>query len=111
MDIYEYSECNEKKRKILLCRIVWLSVAVESRDHNTNTTQERLQHIVNLFFRIMDVNNVGREEEVVAEELVAEELVLYTQRQATPETTDLVGDVEVLADIVNREPGLQVSLG
>jgi hypothetical protein len=56
----------------------------------------------------MDVNNVGREEEVVAEEPVAEELVIYTQRQATPETMDLVGDVEVLADIVSREPGLRL---
>jgi hypothetical protein len=61
---------------------------------------------VNFVSRIIDVNNVGREEEVVAEELV-----IYTQRQATPETMDLVGDVEVLADIVNREPGLQASLG
>jgi hypothetical protein len=46
----------------------------------------------------MDVDNVGREEVVVAEEMV-----LFTQiRQAPMETMDLVGEVEVLADIVDR---------
>jgi hypothetical protein len=53
-------------------------------------------------FRKMDVNNVGREVEVRVEEMT-----LMVQMQQNPaETEELLGDVEVLADRVDMEPGL-----
>ncbi len=54
----------------------------------------------------MDINNIGREEEVCT---AATAMVIQVQR--TPaETAELVGDVGVLADIAEREPELQESL-
>ncbi len=55
----------------------------------------------------MDINNVGREEEVCT---AATTMVIHVQR-APAETAELVDDVEVLADIAEREPELQESLG
>jgi hypothetical protein len=58
------------------------------------------------YFRKMDINNVGNEEVCS----VVMTMVIQIQR-APAEAVELVGDVEVLADIVEQEPELQESLG
>jgi hypothetical protein len=62
---------------------------------------------LNYTFRKMDIDNVGREEEVGT---AATMMVIHVQR-APAEAAELVGNVEVLADIAEQEPELQESLG
>jgi hypothetical protein len=62
---------------------------------------------LNYTFRKMDIDNVGREEEVCT---AATMMVIHVQR-APAEAEELVGNVEVLADIAEQEPELQESLG
>jgi hypothetical protein len=55
----------------------------------------------------MDIDNMGREEEV----RTAATMMVIHVRRAPAEAAELVRNVEVLADIAEQEPELQESLG